>query len=60
VHVEINSDQDRFVWGLTNSGKFTTKSMYLDLMNDHTKYLKKYLEDKSSTKDQDIYVVLPS
>jgi hypothetical protein len=41
VHVEINKDQDRFVWGLTNSGKFTIKSMYLDLMNDHTKYLKK-------------------
>jgi hypothetical protein len=40
---ELNSDQDLFVWSLTNSGKFSVKSMYLDMMNDQTKYLKKYI-----------------
>jgi hypothetical protein len=41
--IELSSDQDLFVWSLTNSGKFTVKSMYLDMMNDNTKYLKRYI-----------------
>jgi hypothetical protein len=32
-----------FVWGLTSSGIFSVKSMYLDLLDDDTKYLKKYI-----------------
>jgi hypothetical protein len=60
MQIELNSGQDLFVWGLTNSGKCMVKSMYLDLMNDDTKYLKKvYLENESATKNQDFYVVLP-
>jgi hypothetical protein len=32
-----------FVWGLTTSGIFTVKSMYLDLLDDDIKYLKNYI-----------------
>jgi hypothetical protein len=38
--VSLSSEQDKFVWSLTTSGVFTVKSMYLDYMNGHTKYLK--------------------
>ena len=41
--VQLNGDSDRFVWKLTSSGIFSVKSMYEDLMNDHTPYLRKYL-----------------
>jgi hypothetical protein len=39
----LNDDPDEFVWGLTTSGTFTVKSMYLDLLHDDTKYMKKYV-----------------
>ena len=41
--VNLTDDSDRFVWKLTTTGLFTIKSMYEDLMNDHTPYLRKYL-----------------
>jgi hypothetical protein len=42
--VQLSSDeQDKFVWNLTTSGVFSVKSMYEDLMNDHTVFLRKYL-----------------
>ena len=34
---------DKFSWSLTHSGLFTVKSMYEDLMNGHTPFLRKYL-----------------
>jgi hypothetical protein len=34
--------------------------MYLDMMNDHTKYLKKYIKNKSTTENQDFYVIFSS
>jgi hypothetical protein len=43
MSVNLNNEQDRFVWGLTTNGKFTVKSLYEDLMSDHTPYLRKYL-----------------
>jgi hypothetical protein len=43
MHVHLTTDQDVFVWNLTASGNFSVKSMYLDYMNGHTKYLKKYI-----------------
>jgi hypothetical protein len=43
MHLVLNLDQDLFVWGLTNFGKITVKSMYLYMMNDHTKYLIRYI-----------------
>ena len=41
--VNLNDEPDCFMWKLTTSGLFTVKSMYEDLMNDHTTYLRKYL-----------------
>jgi hypothetical protein len=35
--------RDFFSRGLTKSGLFSIKSMYIDYMDDHTKYLHKYL-----------------
>ena len=43
ISVNLSNEPDKSVWKLTDSGKFTTKSMYLDLMNGHTRYLHKYL-----------------
>jgi hypothetical protein len=31
------------MWGLTNSGAFIVKSMYIDLLDDDTKFYKKYI-----------------
>jgi hypothetical protein len=36
MEINLNENQDRFVWALTSSGKFTVKSMYGDMMNGHT------------------------
>jgi hypothetical protein len=41
--VTLSAESDKFIWGLTDSGVFSVKSMYLDLMNGHTVYLQKYL-----------------
>jgi hypothetical protein len=41
--VQLSNEKDKFVWSLTTSGLFTIKSMYLDLLDDGTKFLKKYI-----------------
>jgi hypothetical protein len=41
--ISLTSESDKFIWKLNDSGMFTVKSMYLDLMNGHTVYLRKYL-----------------
>jgi hypothetical protein len=41
--VELSNDSDKFVWKLNESGVFTIKSMYLNLMQGHTVFLRKYL-----------------
>jgi hypothetical protein len=52
MHIQLNDEKDTFVWGLTTSGAFTVKSMYLDMLDDDTKYLKNiYLENEGTTKD---------
>jgi hypothetical protein len=43
MRINLNDDIDKFVWGLTSTGKFTVKSMYNDILNGHTRYLRKYL-----------------
>jgi hypothetical protein len=43
MRIDLNDEHDRFVWGLTTNGQFSVKSMYADLMSDHTPYLRKYL-----------------
>jgi hypothetical protein len=41
-----------------SSGVFIIKSMCLDLLDDDTKYLKKYIwKNEGTTKDQGVYVV---
>jgi hypothetical protein len=39
--INLDNDQDRFIWKLNDSGSFSVKFMYNDLMNGHTVYLKK-------------------
>jgi hypothetical protein len=43
MYVNLNEEKDNFIWGLTNLGQYTVKSLYLNLINDDTKYLKKYI-----------------
>jgi hypothetical protein len=39
--INLTSEEDRFIWKLTQSGSFTVSSMYADLLNDHTVFLRK-------------------
>jgi hypothetical protein len=43
MEVQLTPDQDSFKWNLTTSGVFSVKSMYLDFLNGHTKFLKRYI-----------------
>ena len=43
MDVQLCGAEDKFVWNLTPSGVFSVKSMYLNYMNGHTVYLKKYI-----------------
>jgi hypothetical protein len=43
LQVHLNDEKDMFMWALTSSGIFSVKSVYLDLLDDDTKYLKKYI-----------------
>jgi hypothetical protein len=43
MEVQLSEEPDKFVWRLTENGKFSVKSFYVDLMNDHTVFLKKYI-----------------
>jgi hypothetical protein len=43
INVQLTNEKDTFIWGLTTSGTFIVKSMYLDLLDDDTKYHKKYI-----------------
>jgi hypothetical protein len=41
--IHLTNDKDRFVWKLSNNSIFSVKSMYKDLMNNHTPYRHKFL-----------------
>jgi hypothetical protein len=43
IRVNLTEDPDVFVWNLTTNGVFSVKSMYTDMMNGHTVFLRKYL-----------------
>jgi hypothetical protein len=43
IVVDLNTEPDKFGWKLTETGLFTVKSMYLDCMNGHARFLRKYL-----------------
>jgi hypothetical protein len=43
MEVHLMPDQDSFKWNLTTLGVFSVKSMYLDFLNGHTMFLKRYI-----------------
>jgi hypothetical protein len=43
MSVHLTNETDKFIWNLTESGVYSVKSMYLDLMNGYTRFLRKYL-----------------
>jgi hypothetical protein len=43
MRVQILDEPDRFIWALTPTGVYSTKSYYAELLNGHTQYLRKYL-----------------
>jgi hypothetical protein len=43
IRINLSADPDIFVWKLTTSGIFSVKSMYADIMNGHTVFLRKYI-----------------
>jgi hypothetical protein len=43
MRVQLAPHLDVFKWGLTKSGLYTVKSMYIDYMDDYTKSLRKHL-----------------
>jgi hypothetical protein len=49
VDIHLTNKPTTFVWKLTKNGLFMVKSLYLDLMNDQTKFLRLPLENKSTT-----------
>jgi hypothetical protein len=43
IRINLSADPDIFVWKLTTSGIFSVKSMYADIMNGYTVFLRKYI-----------------
>ena len=43
MRINLTNETDKFIWSLTKTGLFTVKSFYDDLLNGHTRYLRKYL-----------------
>jgi hypothetical protein len=41
--LQLNDNEDNFTWNLTSLGIFMTRSLYLDLLNGHIVYLRKYI-----------------
>jgi hypothetical protein len=41
--VNLTEDLDIFVWKLNTLGTFSVKSIYVDIMNAHTVFLRKYI-----------------
>jgi hypothetical protein len=48
MNVSLDDHEDAFFWNLTTSDLFTVKSMYEDLMNDHTPFYANIYENLKS------------
>jgi hypothetical protein len=58
MDLRLAKQPDVFVWKLTTSGSFSFKSLYLDHMNDHARFLRKSIyEIKVPVKIRNFYVV---
>jgi hypothetical protein len=43
MSVQMTQQPNAFKWGRTKSVSFSVKSVYLDYMDDHTQFLRKYI-----------------
>jgi hypothetical protein len=43
MDIHITDEKDTFIWKLTDSGQFSVRSLYAELLNGNTKFLRKYL-----------------
>jgi hypothetical protein len=43
MDIHLTDEKDTFTWNLTDSGQFTVRSLYAELLNGNTKFLRKYL-----------------
>jgi hypothetical protein len=58
MNVHLSDEPNRFKWRLTTIDSFSVKSMYANIMNEHTIFFKKvFVENKGPTKNLDFYVV---
>jgi hypothetical protein len=43
MDIHLTDERDTFTWNLTESGQFTVRSLYAELLNKNIKFLRKYL-----------------
>jgi hypothetical protein len=43
MDIHLIDEKDTFIWKLTESGQFAVRSLYAELLNGNTKFLRKYL-----------------
>jgi hypothetical protein len=41
--ITLRMELDRFIWSFNSLGQFSVKSYYVDLLNQHTIFLRKYI-----------------
>jgi hypothetical protein len=56
MEVELSNDPDKFVWKLNECGVFKVKSMYLDLMQGHTVFLRQILMEATNPSQNQIFM----
>jgi hypothetical protein len=43
MDIQLTDEKDTFIWKLTDSGQFSVRSLYAELLNGNTRFLRKYL-----------------
>jgi hypothetical protein len=43
MDIHLTDEKDTFIWKLTDSGQFSVRYLYAELLNGNTKFLRKYL-----------------